>query len=161
MTISYIALGSNLGDPAEHIASAIQELDHTPECQLLAQSPWYRSTAIGPGQQPDYINAVAKLDTSLTPPHLLRALQEIEKDHGRERMERWGARTLDLDILLYGDDIISDSELTIPHPRLGERSFALYPLFDLAPDLALPCGTTIASLLARCPRQGLQLFQEA
>lgn len=160
MTISYIALGSNLGNPAEQIASALQAVAKLPECELLAQSPWYRSVAIGPGKQPDYINAVAQLQTQLTPWQLLHALQAIENAHGREHHQRWGARTLDLDILLYGSKTVTDSELDIPHPRLQERNFVLYPLFDLAPNLALPCGTTIGSLLARCPRQGLRLYQE-
>ena len=85
-----------------------------------------------------------------------RELQVLENYHGRERGERWGARTLDLDILLYGNDVLNSDDLTIPHPRLGERNFVLYPLFDQAPDLTLPCGTPIASLLARCPRTGLR-----
>jgi 2-amino-4-hydroxy-6-hydroxymethyldihydropteridine diphosphokinase len=160
MTVSYIALGSNLGNPEAQLASAIQALGHASGCELIAQSPWYRSAAIGPGQQPDYLNAVAQLETLLSPRQLLHTLQAIEQAHGRERTLHWGARTLDLDILLYGVETISDTGLTIPHPRLQERNFVLYPLFDLAPELRLPCGTTIASLLARCPRQGLQLFQE-
>ena len=131
-----------------------------PNSTLLAHSPCYRSVAIGPGRQPDYINAVAKLQSRLSSLQLLHALQAIEDAHGRERHQRWGARTLDLDILLYGSETVNSSELTIPHPRLQERNFVLYPLYDLAPELALPCGTTIASLLARCPREGLLLFQE-
>lgn len=160
MTISYIALGSNLGNPAAQLACAIDTLAHTPRCKLIAQSPWYRSVAVGPGQQPDYINAVAQLETELSAQQLLRTLQAIEQTQGRERKQRWGARTLDLDILLYGDATVFEPDLTIPHPRLPDRNFVVYPLYDLTPDLALPCGTTIASLLARCPRQDLQLFQE-
>jgi 2-amino-4-hydroxy-6-hydroxymethyldihydropteridine diphosphokinase len=160
MTLSYIALGSNLGNPAEQIATAITQITQLPDTSLLAQSPWYTSVAVGPGQQPDYINAVICVRTGLSALVLLQALQGIEDQHGRERLERWGARTLDLDILLYGKQTVATAELTIPHPRLGERSFVIYPLHDLAPDLALPCGTTIASLLARCPRGGLQRYQE-
>ena len=160
MTNSYIALGSNLGKPAQQIASALEAMARLPDTELQAQSPWYCSAAIGPGPQPDYINAVARLDTGLTSLQLLHALQAIEIAHGRERKQHWGPRTLDLDILLYGEDTVSSPELSIPHPRLQQRNFVLYPLFDLAPDLALPCGTTIASLLARCPKEGLRHFHE-
>ena len=158
MTLSYIALGSNLGEPAQHITSATRELAQLADSQLMACSPWYSSVAVGPGSQPDYINAVIALETMLPAHSLLRVLQVLENDHGRERHERWGARTLDLDILLYGNEVLDSDDLTIPHPRLAERNFVLYPLFDLAPDLTLPCGTPIASLLARCPRADLRRF---
>jgi 2-amino-4-hydroxy-6-hydroxymethyldihydropteridine diphosphokinase len=156
MTLSYIALGSNLGDPVQHITTATRELGQLADCQLVACSPWYNSAAVGPGTQPDYINAVVALETTLPALSLLQALQKIENAHGRQRRERWGARTLDVDILLYGDQTLDTDELIIPHPRLAERNFVLYPLFDLAPELTLPCGTPIASLLARCPRAGLR-----
>ena len=154
--LSYIALGSNLGNPVQQVSTALRELDQLPGCEVLAHSPWYRSIAVGPGSQPDFINGVAQLITTRSPLRLLQALQSIEDAHGRERAERWGPRTLDLDILLFANECMVSDQLTIPHPRLQQRNFVLYPLFDLAPELALPCGTTIASLLARCPRQGLQ-----
>jgi 2-amino-4-hydroxy-6-hydroxymethyldihydropteridine diphosphokinase len=160
MTIAYIALGSNLGNPAEQIETALQSLAELEDTELLACSPWYRSAAIGPGEQADYINAVARLETGLSAPILLRALQSIENAQGRQRNQRWGARTLDLDILLFGMTCVDSAELTVPHPRMRQRPFVLYPLFDLAPNLALPCGTPIASLLARCPRQDLRRIDE-
>lgn len=155
MTRCYIALGSNLGDPERQLTSALAELDTQPHCHLLKCSPYYHSTAVGPGEQPDYLNAVASLETSLEAEELLTALQIIENSHNRQRQQRWGARTLDLDILLYGQEQIDTATLTVPHPRMAERDFVLYPLFDIAPQLSLPCGTPLASLLARCPKQTL------
>ena len=160
MTTAYIALGSNLGDSRALLGSALSAMDALPDTSLQATSPAYTSAAIGPGDQPDYINLVAELDTRLPADSLLQALQQIELDHGRERSERWSARTLDLDILIYGGETHTTDSLTVPHPRLGERNFVLVPLADLAPDLALPCGTRISTLLARCPREGLQPLGE-
>jgi 2-amino-4-hydroxy-6-hydroxymethyldihydropteridine diphosphokinase len=153
----YIALGSNLGEPRQQLASALHDLGLVANTQLVECSPWYRSPAVGPGEQPDYLNAVASIDTTLEPMELLRALQDIENKHGRQREVRWGARTLDLDILLYGNQQIDSPTLTVPHPRMTVRDFVLYPLNDIAPDVSLPCGTTLASLLTRCPKQKLQL----
>ena len=101
-------------------------------------SPWYRSRAIGPGEQPDYINAVALLKTKITAHNLLQQLQRIENQHGRTRHERWGARTLDLDILLFDQVIISDDILTIPHLRMETRAFVMRPLADIDPDGRMP-----------------------
>lgn len=156
MSESFIALGANLGQPLQQLQSAIKALQQLEQSVLLAQSPWYRSVAIGPGDQPDYINGVVKIETGLQPEQLLAALQTIENDHGRERSQRWGARTLDLDILLFGDLELDTDTLCIPHPRMTERAFVLYPLFDLNPDLILPCGTPLESLLAHCPAEGLR-----
>ena len=155
MTLSFVALGSNLDNPRRQVAAALEELAELPGTQCLASSAWYRSKAAGPGSQPDYINAVAALETSRSALQLLRLLQGIEDRHGRRRLQRWGARTLDLDILLYGSEAIDHPDLQAPHPRMHQRAFVLQPLFDLAPDLSLPCGATVAALLARCPRQGL------
>ncbi len=154
----FVALGANLGKPLQQVESALTALNRMADCSLISHSPWYRSPAIGPGQQAPYINGVALLATTLPPVDLLLQLQAIENSHGRQRLERWGPRTLDLDILLYEQLELDQPDLCIPHPRMRERNFVLYPLFDLAPNLTLPCGTPLESLLAGCPREGLQLL---
>jgi 2-amino-4-hydroxy-6-hydroxymethyldihydropteridine diphosphokinase len=154
----FVALGANLGDPLQQLESALAHIQRLPGCSLVATSPWYRSTAIGPGEQPDYINGVALLETSLPPRDLLAQLQAIEAHHGRLRSQRWAARTLDLDILLYGDITLNSDDLQIPHPRMQQRNFVLFPLYDLSPQLTLPCGTPLESLLASCSSEGLQLL---
>ena len=159
MIPAYIALGSNLGDPARQLKTALEALADTEDSTLVDCSPVYQSLAIGPGDQPDYLNAVARLDTTLAPLALLRRLQSIEAAQGRERGERWAARTLDLDLLLYADEVMDSAALTLPHPRLKERNFVLAPLADLAPELRLPCGTPIGSLLERCSLDGLSLYE--
>jgi len=118
MTQCFIALGSNLGDSLGQLESALQSIAELDHCELLKQSPWYRSVAIGPGTQPDYINGVIAVETGLRAGELLRQLQSIELAHGRERGERWAPRTLDLDILLYGDQCINEPDLHVPHPRM-------------------------------------------
>lgn len=153
---AYIALGSNLNDPRAQVERGLQALTQLPETRLRARSGWYQSRAVGPGQQPDYLNGVVLLETSLEPESLILHLQRIEAAQGRERRVRWAARTLDLDILLYGDRIIATDRLQIPHPRLAERNFVLYPLADISPDLVLPNGTPLASLLQHCPAEGLK-----
>lgn len=152
----FIGLGSNLDDPAQQIQTAVAALKNTPQIQFATLSPLYRSTAIGPGLQPDYINAVVELFTTLPATALLHALQAIETQQGRIRTIRWGARSLDLDLLLYGMDTIDSVELTVPHPRMITRNFVLYPLYDLAPELILPDGTPLAALLDCCPGTDLQ-----
>lgn len=161
MVLATIGLGSNLQQPQGQITAALHELQGLPHCRLIGQSGLYRSpplvSAVDPVQdQPDYINAVAVLETSLGPEALLGALQTLEQAHGRVRMARWGPRTLDLDLLLYGDLEVSGENLTIPHPGLYDRNFVLYPLAELverhALELAIPGGQDLAALLARCPR---------
>ena len=151
----YIGLGGNLEDPHAHITQALHALDALPHCQLISVSPRYQSEAVGP-PQPDYINAVACLHTTLAPLSLLDALQAIEQSHRRLRLEHWGPRTLDLDILLWDNDIIKSERLKVPHPYLQERSFVVLPLFDIAPDLILPCQTPLAQLANNISRQGIQ-----
>ena len=146
----YIGLGSNLQDPALQLQRATEALRRLPQSRLLAVSPHYRSPAVGPGDQPDYRNAVAALDTDLEPLALLDQLQAIEQAQGRVRTVRWAARTLDLDLLLYGDRVIADARLTVPHPRIAERAFVLRPLADLAAGLMLPGGIAVSDLLAAC-----------
>lgn len=147
MTAAYVGLGSNLADPVAQVRRALDELDRIPGVRITARSPLYRSPPLGPSDQPDYINAVAALDTGLAPLELLAALRDIEARHGRRRDGvRWGPRSLDLDILLYGDVVMSTPELTLPHPGLPERAFVLYPLFDVAPQLAVPGKGTVSEL---------------
>ncbi len=154
---AYIGLGSNLNDPARQLQLAVAALAQLPGSRLVACSRLYRSVPLGPQDQPDYVNAVAALETSLDPEELLRLLQAIEREQGRIRgMVRWGPRTLDLDILLYGNAEIATSRLRVPHPGLRERNFVLYPLAELAPGLVLPDGTTLAALVAQCSAEGLE-----
>jgi 2-amino-4-hydroxy-6-hydroxymethyldihydropteridine diphosphokinase len=151
----YLGLGSNLNSPPRQIKVALKAIAKLPGTQLEGCAPWYQSIAIGPGCQPRYINTVVAIDTVLKPRALLQALQQIEKQQGRKRIVRWGPRTLDLDILLYARQTLHTQQLKIPHPRLGERNFVLYPLADIAPDLNLPDGTTLARLLANCSPEGI------
>jgi len=155
----YIGLGSNLADPADQLRSAITALGQLPQTSLAGVSPFYQSDSLLPGQ-PRYTNAVAALDSSLAPIDLLNALQAIENAQGRERLERWGPRTLDLDILLFGDRLIDEPRLKIPHYQIQERAFVLYPLAELAPQgLRLADGRTLTDLLAACPFVGLERLQ--
>lgn len=149
-----IALGSNLsskiGDSQQIVQAAIAQLDAQPEIDILRVSPWYRTKAItlpDAAPQPDYINGCAILKTTLTPWQLLQVLFGVEKNFGRERRERWGARTLDLDLLLYGDRCIDTPELVLPHPHMGDRAFVLVPLAEIAADWIHPVhGVAIAEL---------------
>ena len=156
MTPAYIALGSNLDQPENQLQLAVTALAALPGTRLERASSVYRSTAVGPGPQPDYLNAVALLETDLPPETLLDALQAIERAQGRERGVRWGPRTLDLDLLLYGELEIHSTDLTVPHPRMHLRDFVLYPLREISnTNLVLPGGTDIDTLLAQLPRDGL------
>jgi len=179
VAIAIIGLGSNLSDPKSQLRSAQRELDELPHCRSIGHSSLYRSaplvTTYAPGisPQPDYINAVAALDTALEPHALLRQLQNLEVRHHRVRSEqRWGPRTLDLDLLLYDQQHIHELELTVPHPGLYERNFVLYPLAELVEvcdrerlmplwpaeeaDFAIPGQGSLADLLAQCDSQGLE-----
>ncbi len=154
MVLAYIGLGSNLENPLDQVERAFQELGSLADTSLLARSALYQSRAIGP-EQPDYINAVAQLETSLAPLDLLDALQSIEQAHRRVRLQHWGPRTLDLDLLLYGNDTIQHPRLNVPHPYLTQRSFVLYPLADIDPNLQLPSSQSLQTLLSQCPFDGL------
>ncbi|MGU9807699.1 UNVERIFIED_CONTAM: 2-amino-4-hydroxy-6-hydroxymethyldihydropteridine diphosphokinase [Pseudomonas sp. CM11] len=152
----YIGMGSNLAEPAEQLRSAVQALAQLPDTQLAGVSAFYQSDSLLPGQ-PRYTNAVAALDSRLAPLDLLDALQAIETGQGRERLERWGPRTLDLDILLFGDRLIDEPRLKVPHYHMHARAFVLYPLAELAPaDLRLSDGRLLKDLLAACPFVGLE-----
>lgn len=138
MTLVYIALGSNLGVPKEHLTQALDAIARLPDTTLVQTSQWYRTAPIGgPADQPDFLNAVCRVDTGLEPEALLKALQAIEQEAGRVRLERWGPRTLDLDIILYGNREQDDPNLTLPHPRAHERAFVLVPLADIDASLTL------------------------
>lgn len=153
---AYIGIGSNLAEPLQQVRQAMTALEAIPASSLLAVSPWYGSTPMGgPDGQPDYINGVVCLQTQLAPHALLDALQRIENQQSRERHVRWGARTLDLDLLLYDDQRIHDERLTVPHPRMTERAFVLAPLADIAPHLVLPNGCSVGSLLSQLSTTGL------
>jgi len=151
----YVGLGSNLADPAEQLREAIKSMAHLPNTRLRGVSSFYVSDSLLPGQ-PRYTNAVAGLDTSLEPLALLDALQAIENDQGRERHERWGPRTLDLDILVFGDRLIEEPRLQVPHYHMHARAFVLYPLAELSPGLVLADGRELNNLLADCPFEGLE-----
>ena len=155
----YIGLGSNI-EPEANLQAAVDALADHPELSLIRVSPVYRTPPWGPVPQDDYLNAVAEVRTVLGPRALLEALQAIETDCGRERSSRavrWGPRTLDLDLLLYGDAVLDSGRLTLPHPRMAERAFVLVPLCDLAPQLPHPTlGATVAGLLARADRAAIQ-----
>ena len=157
--ISYIGIGSNQAEPVKQAKQAIEALKTLPKTRLTNCSSLYSSTPMGPQDQPDYINAVAELDTQLSALELLDALQQIELSQGRVRKEnRWGPRTLDLDIILYGDQQINNSRLTIPHYGMKVREFVLYPLLEIAADLVLPDGTVLSQLAAACDKNGLHIY---
>lgn len=156
MTHAYIGLGSNLDNPEQQVRDAFVELHNIPNTKLLEQSPLYASAPVGPAGQPDYINACALLQTELSPLELLDALQAIENAHQRVRKEHWGPRTLDLDLLLFGDQNIDIERLKVPHPYLCERNFVLYPLADISVRATMPSGITIESLKASCSDSGLK-----
>ncbi|MCW2269658.1 MULTISPECIES: 2-amino-4-hydroxy-6-hydroxymethyldihydropteridine diphosphokinase [Pseudomonas] len=152
----YIGLGSNLDEPNQQLRSAIDSLRQLPETTMTGVSAFYSSESLSPGQ-PRYTNAVAALETDLAPLVLLDSLQTIEAAQGRERKERWGPRTLDLDILLYGDQVIDIPRLKVPHYHMQARPFVLYPLAELVPnDFLLADGRALAQLLADCPFVGLE-----
>ncbi len=161
MTSAFVALGANLGDPKAQIGRAVAALRQLPNSRFIACSPLYGSIPMGPSDQPDYVNGVAWLETDLTAHGLLDETQRIELEQGRVRKaERWGPRTLDLDLLLFGNQQLEDPRLTIPHYGMKERAFVLVPLFDLAPDLQLPCGSWLRDLVATCDRSGLMPLAE-
>lgn len=154
MTITaYIGLGANLNDPASQIEQALLELDRLPDTRLAARSALYASAPVGCVDQPDFVNAVAQLHTTLAPRVLLTALLDIEQQHGRARSFRNAPRTLDLDLLLYGSAHFYEDDLTLPHPRITQRAFVLLPLTEVAPDLIIPGRGRAADWLAACADQ--------
>jgi len=151
--IATIGLGANLNDPAAQVEYALAELGRLPGTRLIARSSLYASAPVGYVDQPDFINAVAQVETSLAPRALLLALLDIEHRHGRERSFRNAPRTLDLDLLLYGDAHFHEEALTLPHPRMCERGFVLLPLLEIAPDTVIPGRGRAADWLSACADQ--------
>lgn len=156
----YIGLGSNLQNPIGQIKQAILALSKLPQTTLVKTSSLYTSDSLLAGQ-PRYTNAIVSISSQLIAETLLDLLQQIEHNQGRQRTQHWGARTLDLDIILYGNQQINTPRLTVPHSQMEQRSFVLIPLAEIAPDLILPNGRTITSLLAHCPSLNLQKLTES
>lgn len=157
----FIGLGANLGMCDEHIRQAFEDLDKIPGTHVLARSSLYRTAPLGKLDQPDFINAVVRLSTALPPDELLGQLLLIEQRHGRIRTEKNGPRTLDLDLLLYGDRIDKRRQLTLPHPRMHARAFVLLPLSEIAPECEIPGLGPIAHLLADVTDQGVKRIDAA
>ena len=152
---AYVALGSNLGDSRQHLLDAIKALAALPHTEVTAGSRIYRTPPWGVTDQPDFLNAVVALETALEPHDLLGALLAIERAAGRQRNgERWGPRTLDLDLLHVADRTVNDERLTLPHPHIADRAFVLLPLYDVAPDLEIPGQGRVADLLRGVDTQG-------
>jgi len=158
--IAYIGLGSNLDNPADQVLSAIEELQRLPASQLIATSSLYSSAPVGQIEQDDFINAAAMIETALMPLDLLDELQQIETRHHRQRLVHWGPRTLDLDLLLYGDLLIDHPRLRVPHPEMIRRRFVIEPLLELNPDIEIPTSRLSGrTLLSSVQDQQLSLFQ--
>lgn len=153
---AYVGVGSNVGDPVAQVRAAYAALGRLPSTRLVSTSHLYRTRPYGPVAQDDFVNAVAGLLTQLPPAELLGGLRRIEADQGRVRAERWGPRTLDLDLLVYGSQRIDTDELKVPHPGIAERGFVLRPLADVAPRLEVPALGSVAELLARLPSDGIE-----
>ncbi len=155
MTIIFVALGSNLDDPHKQIMAGIEKLRVLKESQLIGISRIWQSAPQGYLHQPDFCNGAVKIQTKLTAHEILKELQYIEKHHGRQRILVNGPRTLDLDLILYGDHVIQTPDLIVPHPRLAERLFVLRPLQDLQPNLIIPKLGSLNHLIEHCPPQTL------
>jgi len=161
MSIAYIGLGSNLSDPQAQILSALDKLKLLEKCRISQVSSLYFSRPMGPQDQPDYMNAVVAIETDQSAIELLDQLQSIENNAGRIRKDnRWGPRVLDLDILLFDQQVINIERLTVPHYGLKQREFVLLPLAEIAPDLLLPNGDSIVELAANIERNGLKIHSK-
>lgn len=157
MTRVYLALGSNLADPLHQVQAALDALAAIPETTLVVSSAFYRTPPYGPPDQPDYLNAAVALDTALLPEKLLDHTQRIELEQGRVRKdERWGPRTLDLDIMLFGNQTLATPRLTVPHYDIANRAFMLVPLLEIAPDITFPDGVKAAELLSGLDATAIQ-----
>lgn len=153
--LAYIGLGSNLGDPLENLRRAVSRLESSDSIRSITCSSVYRSRPVGYLDQPDFLNAVVRVLTDLDPIDLLLLCRSIESALGRKRKERWGPRTMDLDILLFEGEEVLTEELTIPHPRMAERGFVLLPLLEVEPDARFPDGSLIRESLEGLPREDL------
>ena len=158
--ICYIGIGANLNDPAKQVRTAINSIGQINETTLIDSSSLYQSVPMGPQDQPDYVNAVAKVETLLAAEDLLDSLQSIENQQGRIRKsERWGPRIIDLDIITFGNKTINSKRLTVPHYGIRERNFVLLPLKEIAPDFSLPSGESIDALLSQVDLQGIMKLE--
>jgi 2-amino-4-hydroxy-6-hydroxymethyldihydropteridine diphosphokinase len=152
---AYIGIGSNLGDKLNHCRKAVELAKGIPGCRLQAQSPFFRTEPVGVEGQDWYVNGVISLLADISAPELMKALLAIEADMGRERKRKWDSRSIDLDILLYGGDVISEDGLKVPHPYMHLRRFVLVPMVQLAPDVVHPVlGKTMDALLEQLPEDG-------
>lgn len=156
MNTVYVALGSNLDNPLKQLQQAVESLQIF--AKDLVVSSFYSSKPLGPQDQPDYVNAVVRFETDLSPLDLLDKLQSIEQQQGRVRLRRWGERTLDLDILLYGDQQIQSERLTVPHYDMQNREFVIVPLYEIAPELILPNGTLLADYYVQFKQHQMVVF---
>lgn len=156
MTAAYVGMGANLGDPKAQLEAAWQALGRIPRTKALARSRLYRSAPVGYESQPDFLNCVAKLDTDLDARSLLEHLEQVEHDLGRKRSFRNAPRSIDLDLLLYGEQKIDTPRLTVPHPRMHERAFVLAPLAELEPEIRIPGRGPAADLLRACGDQRVE-----
>ena len=154
--VAYIGLGANIGEPRRQLQRALDELNGLPKTRVTASSSLYQSAPLDHLDQPEFLNAVAQIDTGLAPEALLDLLQEIENRHGRARPFAGAPRTLDLDLLLYGNETIESARLTVPHPRMHERAFALQPLLELDPVISVPGKGSASSLLSACNSQKIE-----
>ncbi|HXZ52203.1 MAG TPA: 2-amino-4-hydroxy-6-hydroxymethyldihydropteridine diphosphokinase [Burkholderiales bacterium] len=155
-TTAYVGLGSNLDGPRAHVMRALEELARLPGTRLVRRSALYRSAPLASTAQPDYVNAVAQLETVLDPRRLLEELSAIEARHGRERPFPNAPRTLDLDLLLYGQTVLASPELTLPHPRMHERAFVLGPLAEIEPGALIPGRGRVDELMRACRGQHIE-----
>jgi 2-amino-4-hydroxy-6-hydroxymethyldihydropteridine diphosphokinase len=152
---AFIGLGANLGDPAKMLAEAISDLNQQDGISVVQCSSLYRTTPVGKTDQPDFINVVVRIETSLPPEKLMTSILDTEHRHGRTRQDRWGPRTIDIDLLIYGNTLIVSDSLTIPHPRMHERRFVLVPLIEIAPSLKIPgTGKSLQEFLNETENQG-------
>lgn len=156
MTIAYVGLGANIGEPRRQLTEAITAMSGLPETHLAGHSSYYRSAPVGYEDQPDFLNAVAMLETRLAPGVLLEGLQGIERRQGRERSFPDAPRTIDLDLLLFGNESISRPGLVVPHPRMHERAFVLQPLLELDPGISIPGKGKASELLSACSSQKIE-----
>lgn len=159
--VAYIGLGSNLAEPVAQVRTAFAQLGALPGTRLLASSSLYRSAPVGYLDQPDFVNAVARLETSLAPRELLAALLELEQTHGRTREFQNAPRTLDLDLLMYDDLVHHEHGLTVPHPEMHKRAFVLLPLLEIAPDCVIPGAGRAAEAMHACTNQLLERIEDA
>jgi 2-amino-4-hydroxy-6-hydroxymethyldihydropteridine diphosphokinase len=156
VTLAYVGIGSNLEEPRPQVESAFDELRGLPQTRVLKRSSLYRSAPVGYAHQPDFVNAVAELETSLEAPRLLQELQNVELRHGRSRSFANAPRTLDLDLLLYGDGPVDAPGLTVPHPRMHQRAFVLRPLLEIAPGISIPGIGAAQACLRACDPQDVE-----